>query len=88
MSFRLALPRKALTSSSSPFYPGVPERFADPLTHLQRKPLLTNDSKSFQTLTRQNEGKQRIINVLRRLNRFFSGFGTERAFCEEEDMDS
>ena len=57
MSFRLALPQKALTSSSPPFCPGVLERFGDPLKHHQRKPLLTNHSKSFQELTLQNQSK-------------------------------
>jgi len=85
MSFRLALPRKALTSFSPPFSPGVLERFGDPLKHHQRKPLLTNHSKSVRTLTLQNQSKQRIITVLGRIERFFSGFGTERASSEAEE---
>ncbi len=45
---------------------------------------MTNDSKGIQTLTLQNQSKQRIINVLGRLDRFFSDFGTERASSEAE----
>ena len=79
MSFRLALPRKALTSSSPPSCSRVPERSNDPLQHPQRKPLLTNASTRLQTFDLQHQSNHQLINALDRIGQFFSSFGTERA---------
>ncbi len=100
MSFRLALPRKALTSSSPDYAlpgldlkptlrPGVLlERSGDPFKHHQRKPLLTNHSKSLRTFTLQNQSKQRRINLLGRLSLFFQVSAQNVLPSKQRKMDS
>ena len=89
MSFRLALPRKALTSFSPPFCPGVLlERSGDPLKHHQRKPLLTNHSKNVRTFTLQNQSKQLRINVLGRLSLFYQVSAQNVLPSKQRKMDS
>ena len=66
MSFHLALPRKAPTSSRLQVHP-------------QRNPQLTNASTRLQTFDLQHQSKHKLINTLDRIGQFSPGFGTERA---------